>query len=240
MKKLLALVLFSLAAHAQTQPDYSEWARILTRYYDPALGMNYAQLKAHDAAALENLRQSLGRVNADALHPKQRLAYWINVYNINTVATIVESYPVKSIRDLSTDPLIFTVFKKPRVPYGGQKLSLDDVESKKIRDAFHDPRIHFAINCAAKSCPPLRIEPYISSKIDGQLDDQTRRFLSGMRVERKGDTAVAHVTKIMDWFAGDFGDRVGFLRRYGPPALSIAKSVEIEFDDYDWSLNDRK
>src|SRR6202022_3852250 len=111
------------------------------------------------------------------LHPRQRLAYWINVYNINTVATIVESYPVKSIRDLSTDPLIFTLLKKPRGPCGGQKLSLDDVENKRIREAFHDPRIHFAINCAAKSCPPLRMEAYSGATLDAQLDDQARRLL---------------------------------------------------------------
>jgi len=157
------------------------------------------------------------------------------------VATIVENYPLKSIRDLSTDPLVFTVFKKPRVPYRGEKLSLDDVENKKIRAAFHDPRVHFAINCASKGCPPLRMEPYAGNAIDGQLEDQTRKFLAHLFIERTDNNGViAHVSKIFDWFEDDFGDRIGFLRRYGPPALSVASRVELKFDDYDWSLNDRK
>ena len=212
---------------------FALWTTLLQRYYDPARGMNYGALKAHDAATLENLRQSLGKVNADALDPKERLAYWINVYNINTVATIVENYPVKSIRDLSTDPLIFTVFKKKRVPYNGELLSLDDVENTKIREAFHDPRIHFAINCAAKSCPPLRMEAYSGDKLDAQLDDQTRKFLSASTRVTNG---VVHVTKIMNWFGADFGDKAAFLRRY----IALPAKFEIEYEDYDWSLNDRK
>ena len=225
---------------------FTTWTTLLQHYYDPARGMNYAALKAHDAATLENLRQSLGRVNADALDPKERLAYWINVYNINTVATIIASYPVKSIRDLSTDPLIFTVFKKPRVPYGSEKLSLDDIETKKICEAFHDPRIHFAINCAAKSCPPLRMEAYSGATLDAQLDDQARRFLNAnTRFTRDGDKLVVHVTKIMDWFGADFGDKTAFLRKYLPAdkqkLIDAANGkIELAYDDYDWALNDRR
>ena len=209
---------------------FAIWTTLLQHYDDPARGMNYAALKAHDAATLENLRQSLGKVDAGALDAKTRLAYWINVYNVNTVATIVEAYPVKSIKDLSTDPLIFTVFKKKRVPYKGDLLSLDDVEEK-IR-AFHDPRIHFAINCAARSCPPLRSEAFTGEKIDMQLDEQTRKFLAA---NTRITGSVVHVTKIMDWFRGDFGNEQAFLSNY----LSLPRMrTTIEYDDYDWSLND--
>ena len=225
---------------------FTLWTALLKTYYDPAHGMNYAALKTHDAATLENLRQSLGRVNAETLEPKERLAYWINVYNINTVAAIVESYPVKSIRDLSTDPLIFTVFKKPRVPYGNDKLSLDDIENEKIREAFHDPRIHFAINCAAKSCPPLRMEAYSGATLDAQMDDQARKFLTATTgFTRDGDKLVVHVTKIMDWFGADFGDKTAFLRKYLPAdkqkLIDAANGkIELAYDDYDWALNDRR
>jgi len=212
---------------------FALWTTLLQRYYDPARGMNYAALKAHDAATLENLRQSLGKVDANALDAKERLAYWINVYNINTVATIVEAYPVKSIKDLSTDPLIFTVFKKKRVPYGGELLSLDDVENTKIREAYHDPRIHFAINCAARSCPPMRAEAFSGAKVDAQLDDQARRFLTA---NTRVTGNVVHVSKIMDWFGADFGDKAAFLRKY--ISIPAGKPIEFEYDDYDWALND--
>jgi len=114
MRKALALflLLLPLAALAQ-EPDYSQWNRILKTYYDPAHGMNYAALKAKDAKALQALRQQLASVNTATLTPKQQLAYRMNVYNVNVVATVVEKYPLDSIRDISTDPLIrIHVFKK--------------------------------------------------------------------------------------------------------------------------------
>jgi hypothetical protein len=235
---ILATLLFAFAAHA-AEPNYSAWNAILQKYYDPARGMDYAALKARDARSLEAVRVQLGGVNVNSLTPKQQLAYWINVYNVNVVATVVEKYPVKSIRDISTDPIVrVNVFKKPRVPFGGSLLSLNDVENKKIRDRFHDPRIHFAINCAARSCPPIRHEAYTGDRIDAQLDDQARKFLNAnTRFSRKGDTVIVHVTKVMDWFARDFGDRIAFLRRY--VSIPAGGKVELDFDGYDWSLNDR-
>jgi len=238
-------------AAAQTPAgDLAQWNRILSAYYNPAHGLDYKALKARDAAALQAIRQQLGRVNVAALTPKQQLAHWINVYNVNTVATIVEGYPVKSIRDLSTDPIIrLNVFKKERVPVGNAKLSLNDVENDKIRDGFKDPRIHFAINCAAKSCPPIRTEAFTAEKLDAQLDDQTRTFLNGphgARFKRDGDTLVITTTKIMDWFGDDFekwgGGKAAFIRKYVPAdkqkLIDQAKDIDFEYDDYDWGLND--
>jgi hypothetical protein len=234
------------------EPDYSQWDRILKTYYDPARGFDYAGLKAKDAAALQRLKGQLGDVKIGGLNRSQQLAYWINVYNINTVATIVEHYPVDSIRDISTDPIVrLNVFKKDRVPVGRTLISLDTVENEKIRAAFHDPRIHFAINCAAKSCPPIRTEAYVGTRVNAQLDDQARRFLNGplgARFERDGDDLEVHVTKIMDWFGDDFdqwgGGRKAFIRKYVPAdkqrLIDQAKDIDFEYDDYDWDLNDWK
>ncbi|HZF07990.1 MAG TPA: DUF547 domain-containing protein [Thermoanaerobaculia bacterium] len=235
-------------------PDYATWGELLSKYYDPAKGMNYRDLKAKDGKTLESVRQSLGQVDPRSLGKKDQLAYWINVYNVNTVATIVESYPVASIRDLSTDPIVrLNVFKKDRVPTKGGAISLNDVENDRIRAGFHDPRIHFAINCAAQSCPPIRPEPYAGAKLDEQLDDQARKFLAGphgVRLEKDGDRLVAHVTKILDWFGEDFdkwaGGKVAFLRKYLPEdkAKQLATAggnggnVKFEYDDYSWKLND--
>lgn len=237
---------------ASGEPDYTVWNTLLQKYYDPAKGMDYAALKKGDAAALQSLRAQLGRVNVGSLKPKAQLAYWINVYNINTVATIIEGYPVKSIRDLSTDPLIrLNVFKKERVPVGSAKLSLNDVENEKIREGFKDPRIHFAINCAARSCPPIRTEAYTGDKLDAQLDDQTRRFLNGplgARFEKDGNELDIHVTKIMDWFGKDFdwaGGKAAFVRKYVSADKqrmidAAGDKIDFEYDDYNWDLNDWK
>lgn len=247
---LIAAALLATAAQAAAPPDYKPWQDLLAKYYDPAQGMNYKALKANDKAVLDRLRQSLAQVDAQALAPKDRLAYWINLYNVSVVGIVVDHYPVESIRDISTDPIIrLNVFKKDSVKTKQGTISLDTIENEKIREAFKDPRIHFAINCAAKSCPPIRPEPYIGERLDQQLDDQARKFLNGplgVRLQKDGDELTLHVTKILDWFKDDFekwgGGRVAFVRKYLPAdkqkQIDAAKEVELDFNEYSWDLNE--
>ncbi len=234
---------------AAVEPDYSVWNRLLATWYDPGHGMNYAGLKVRDAAALRELRTSLARVDATRLPPAQQLAYWINLYNINVVGVVVDHYPVDSILDISSNPLIrHDVFKRASVAVAGGKLSLNDVENEKIRAQFRDPRIHFAINCGAKSCPPIRSEAYVGDRLDEQLDDQVRRFAAGpgVRIVRSGARTVVYTSKIMKWFRDDFdqwgGGGEAFLRRYLPAEkaarLGSSSNPTLEYDDYDWTLND--
>lgn len=252
---LLLATAFSVvlsAAASAAEPDYTVWNQLLARYYDPARGMDYRALKAKDVRTLTKLRADLGRVNVGALGPKEQLAFWINFYNVSVVGIVVDHYPVDSIRDISTDPLIrLNVFSKDHVTFGGRKMSLNDIENEKIREGFKDARIHFAINCAARSCPPIREAAFTGARLDQQLDEQSRRFINGpngIRLGKKGDTLVIHTTKIMDWFGEDFsrwgGGVVPFIRRYATPArakaIAAAKDVDVEFDEYDWALNDWK
>jgi hypothetical protein len=254
LTKSLALVLLLAAvlpgaATAAGAPDYAAWGQLLSKYYDPAKGMNYRDLKAKDAKTLQSLRQELAQVDPKGLDKKDQLAYWINVYNVNVVSTVVEHYPVASIRDISTDPIVrLNVFKKDTVPTKGGNISLNDVENERIRNGFHDPRIHFAINCAAQSCPPIRPEPYTGAKLDEQLDEQARKFLAGPHGV-KIDKNVVHATKILDWFGEDFdkwaGGKVAFLKKYLPAdkakALEAAgANAKFEYDYYSWKLNEAK
>lgn len=251
---LLAVLLGAAAAGpalAAAAPDYAAWNALLARYYDPAKGMNYKALKAHDAPALAALQRRLAEVDPASLSRNDQLAYWINLYNVSVVAVVVEHYPVDSIRDISTDPIIrLNVFKKPYVKAKGGAISLNDVENDRLREGFKDPRIHFAINCAALSCPPIRTEAYVGSRVGEQLDDQARRFLNGPRgvhLEKDGDTLIVHTTKIMDWFGDDFdkwgGGRLAFLKRYVSPETRAeidraGGSAKLDYDDYSWKLND--
>lgn len=235
-------------AVAKAEPDYSTWTTLLQRYYDPARGMNYGALKARDLATLQNLRNVLAKVDVKSLNRDQQLAYWINLYNVNSTAIVAEKYPIKSIRDLSTDPIIrLNVFDKKVVPFGNGRISLNDIENTHIREGFKDARIHFAINCAAKSCPPIRKEAFVGARVQAQLDDQARTFLNGpggMRVSGK----TVRVTKIMDWFEKDFdkwgGGVASFLRKYASAENrkkldAAGDDLDIEYDDYDWSVNSR-
>ncbi len=213
--------------------------------------MDYKALKAKDAAALAGLRQRLAEVDPAALSRNDRLAYWINLYNISVVSTVVEHYPVASIRDISTDPIIrLNVFKKPTVKTRAGAISLNDIENSKIREGFKDPRIHFSINCAAESCPPIRSEAYEGARIAEQLDDQARKFLNGphgVHLEKDGGDLTVHTTKVMDWFGEDFdkwgGGRLAFIEKYVSPdkRAQIEKAganAKLAYDDYSWKLND--
>jgi hypothetical protein len=253
----LALASLTLAAvltapaRAAAPPDYKVWGELLSKYYDPAQGMNYKALKANDKKTLDDLKRQLATVDVQALSRPDQFAYWLNLYNVSVVSVVVDSYPVESIRDISTDPIVrLNVFKKPNVQTKKGAISLNDVENDNIREGFKNPLIHFAINCAAKSCPPIRTEPYKGADINEQLDDQARKFLSGphgVRAEKDGGSLTLHVTKILDWFKDDFnkwgGGQIGFLKRYVAndkrKLMDAAGSqIELEFDDYDWKLND--
>lgn len=245
-----AVALAAAAPAAAAAPDYAPWNELLGKYYDPLRGMNYRALQARDKPALDRLRRQMAQVDAAALPRPDRLAYWINLYNISVVGIVVDGYPVDSIRDLSTDPIIrLNVFKRPSVPVRGGTVSLDHIENVEIRPVYKDPRIHFAINCAAATCPPIRPEAYVGARLDRQLDEQTRWFLNGplgVRLEQDGDTLVVRTTKVMDWFAEDFEEWAGgvraFLVKHLAPEkarrLAAAKKVEIEYHDYSWKLND--
>lgn len=233
------------------EPDYATWNLLLQDYYSPAQGMKYGALKARDEKTLRDLRTKLGSVDVGSLTKPQQLAYWINLYNVNVVGVVVDRYPIESIKELSTDPVKRTnVFGKPLVPFAGKAISLDDIENERIRKGFADPRIHFAINCAAASCPPIRSEAFVGDRVDAQLDEQVRTFVSGpiVRVDRTGGKTTIHTTSIMKWFADDFeagGGRVAFLAKYLPADKKRVLdegggSAELEFDDYSWKLNDWK
>ncbi|ESR24631.1 DUF547 domain-containing protein [Lutibaculum baratangense] len=166
-----------------------------------------------------------------------RLAYWINAYNFLTIDLIVGSGEQRSIKNLGN--LIQTAWQRHKWAIAGREYSLDDIEHGIIRP-MGDARIHFAINCAAISCPDLRTEAYRGDRLDEQLDDQVAATLAnpskGLRRETAG---VVEVSKVMDWFSEDFsqGDlRVWLTREAG---VRLPPDVEIRFLGYDWTLNSR-
>lgn len=235
-----------LVANLERLDDATErYDRLLRRHVDPPV-VDYRAWHAsdEDMAQLAAVVDSLEAIRPTVLGDSDALAYWINLYNAVTLELVLEHYPVDSIKDIGG---IFTsAWEKERVTVEGRALTLDEIENDIIRPQFAEPRIHFALNCAAVSCPPLSAEAYVGKQLERQLEMATRRALNDPRwVDLSGcgeERGEIRVTKILDWYEEDFGGERGvreFLARYRPDdrALLLEAGCELEYLDYDWSLN---
>lgn len=170
------------------------------------------------------------------------MALYINAYNAYTIKLILENYPVDSIKDIG--PWLKGPWKIRFTKVGGQALTLDEIEHDILRPRFKDARVHFAVNCASKSCPPLIAEPYEGSTLEEQLDATARAFINDPAENRlEGNTL--YVSKIFKWFKEDFdGDVVGFFLKYAEGGLkdrllATKDHIRIKYLGYDWALNER-
>jgi hypothetical protein len=172
-------------------------------------------------------------------------AFWVNLYNALTVRTVLQHYPVAGIREIDISPGLFAdgPWGAELVEVEGVPLSLDDIEHRILRPIWRDPRIHYAVNCAALGCPNLQREPFAAARLDAQLDAAARAFVGHPRgVAIEDDELI--VSSIYRWFSEDFGADdaavIAHLRTYAPPDLArdLAGFTRIEDYAYDWNLND--
>jgi len=183
------------------------------------------------------VRDEILKKNANDLASKdEKLAYWINTYNVLTIDLITREKETESIKNLGS--LFKNPWKRFSWKINGKNYTLDSIEHGIIRK-LNDPRIHFAINCAAKSCPDLRKEAYRANKLNAQLQHQVNLTLSNSTKGFKstnGNKAVK-VSKVMDWFAEDFnsGNINKWLQTY--KKQTVNDNTKIGYFDYDWSLN---
>ncbi|MFN8178844.1 MAG: DUF547 domain-containing protein [bacterium] len=245
---LLAVAAASgLARAVAGAPDHSDYDRLLRKYVTKT-GVRYAAWRADDAdrLGLKRYMVRMENVDVDALRatPTGReavLAFWINLYNAATLDLVLEDYPVKTIKELGG--AAGSPWQRNVTASGGHALSLDQIENEIIRPTFHDPRVHFALNCAARSCPPLRAGAYLADSLEAQLDEQTRAFLSGAVELGGGNPSKVRLPKIFDWYAKDFGASddavVAWLRPWvsALAALPDSAKVDVKYADYDWTLN---
>jgi len=164
-----------------------------------------------------------------------KLSFLINLYNAATLQLIIDNYPVKSIKDIGN---IFSgPWDKKVVKLFGKKISLDNLEHEIIRKHFDEPRIHFALVCAAKGCPPLRSEAYIGEKLDLQLSEQVKQYLQssyGMVVDYNKNTV--YLSSIFKWYSEDFNSIDNFIKKYSSVDIANLKKKWIK---YDWGLNEK-
>ncbi len=245
------------AQDAAPRFDYAPLDRLLATYVDDAGFVYYAGLK-QNRADLDKVVSEMARTspdNAPAVFPTReaQLAYWINAYNAEVLRVVVDHYPTSSITRIGLIP--FGAFFIERIELGGKKLTLRGLENDIVRCRFHDARIHFAINCASRSCPPLARHAYQPEKLEAQLEDAARAFINDDREVTLDETGGRVVlSKIFDWYAADFreaytakfqrpGGVMDYLKVYSTPErrkiLEKLSGAKVTYYEYDWGLNDR-
>ncbi len=246
----LATILFagSRIPAAEFDQFHAQFAKVLKDHAKHSL-VDYAGLKT-DPSELDAYLEELASVPPGDFKKwteAQRLALYLNLYNAQTLRLIVDHYPLKSIRKIGFLP--GAAWRIEGVRFGGDVMTLDHLENEIIRKDFNEPRIHFALVCAAMSCPPLRGEPYVAAKLDQQLNNQARLFLSTANKNRfEADSNTLWLSPIFKWYKEDFTGSTGSLENYVQPflpeadgaKLKQAARVEIEYTDYDWALNEWK
>lgn len=229
--------------------DHSSFDALLRKYVDDRGLVAYARWKASadDLRALDDYLARAGCVDLKkpAAKPAQ-LAYWINLYNALTLKGILREYPTSSIRNHTAKLGGYNIWKDLLIWVDGQQLSLDAIEHSILRK-MREPRIHLAVVCASRGCPPLRNRGYSAEGFDEQLTANGRQFLArpeNLRAD-SGSMEVC-VSKLFEWYGTDFAATpAGQLRALAPmlPAgmeWVTRPGVRVCYLDYDWSLNDQQ
>ena len=231
---LLSIVL-APACHAASSwtEDYDH---LLKKYVTPA-GVKYAAWKADaaDQAALGKVVAAIAEEKAPA-GKDEKLAFYFNAYNANILNGVLAAYPTKSVRDIAP---LFGFFTQSRITVSGEKMSFNHLE-KDLIHALGEPRMHFALNCASASCPPLLNKAFTAGSLNADLDKAATAFLNNNKygIEVSDSGKKADVSKIFDWYNGDFaasGGVVAFINKYRKPPLPA--DVKISYQEYNWSLN---
>jgi hypothetical protein len=195
---------------------------------------------------------ALDKADLASLSEPERLAFWINAYNAYTIELINRHGERESIRNINTTLglALKGPWREPLVRAAGQVYHLDNVEHDIIRKQFKEPRIHFALVCAAVSCPPLRSEAYTGAELDAQLDDQAQAFLRRSPDKNRVDapSRTVYLSRIFEYYKEDFGTTdaaVGrYVARFYPPGperqLLEGGAFTLRRTEYDWSLNSRE
>lgn len=211
--------------------------------------VDYAGLRANPAD-LDTYLRELATAPVASMSASEKKAFWINAYNALTLDLVADNYPLKSILDLDGGK----VWDTRKFSVGGSSMTLNDIENKQLR-TLGDPRIHAAINCASKGCPPLSSKVFLASTLESQLDAQARAWAALQPLS--GGTLT--VSSIFDWFGEDFtklygpayrdlpgleGEQeaaVNFVARYDSAraASLTGGGIQVVYGDYSWALNAR-
>ena len=206
---------------------------LLQKYVNSAGRVNYSGFK-NDKAKLVEYLEHLGETPPQSDWSKNKeMAFWINLYNAFTIKLILDKYPVKSIMDLNGGK----VWDVQKINIGGKNYTLGQIEADKLLKRFKEPRVHFAVNCAAASCPPLLNKAWTESNIQRYYEKQAKVFVNNSNYNTLSAKSV-QLSQIFNWYAGDFGGAsnvLKYVQKYSE--TTIKDKAKVSYREYDWSLN---
>ena len=213
--------------------NYTEYNAFLTAHVTSSGKVNYSKIK-QNLRQLENILTFI-EINQPGENwtRNQKLSYWINSYNAYTLYFVAKEFPVNSILDINAKP-----WDVKFIPSQNGLISLNDIEHKKIRAKFNEPRIHFALNCASQSCPQLLNRAFKPTLLNNQLEKQTLNFLNDSSKNNLSNASNIEISSLFDWYKDDFSKNgqnvIHFIQKYNPQTTSDAV---ISFMEYSWDLN---
>jgi hypothetical protein len=212
--------------------DHSAWDKLLKKYVAENGDVKYKGFKKDMEQLNHYINYLASKTPTENWSKKEKLAYFINVYNANTIKLIIENYPLKSIKDIKNP------WSKNRIKIGNKDFSLEDIEHDILRK-MNEPRIHFAINCASLSCPKLLNTAYTSENVEQLLDKATKEFISNSEKNIISEQNLK-LSKIFKWYKSDFttnGNLIEYINQYSK--VKIHRDATITYLEYDWNLNEQ-
>jgi hypothetical protein len=230
--------------------NFNPWQSFLNKYLvenDNQTYLQYDNVTSNDKIALSNTISNYSKINILDYNHDEQFAYWINMYNMLTVQTILKKYPVESITDIDKNWFGQSkVWDTNVVNINGKNLTLNDIEHRILRPIWNDPRVHSAVNCASMSCPNLLKTVYQANTINTQLNTAFSDFVNSPKGVKLKDSNI-YISKIFDWYGSDFGSETQ-MREFIAKHLNnkkirqalLNKKHTINFSNYNWNLNQLK
>ncbi len=224
--------------------DHLRFDQILSQYVNNKGLVDYNGIAANPI--FKAYIKSLETADIEAMSINAQLAFWLNAYNAVTIDKVIKWKPKKSVRETLVPGVWASTrfFTTRKHTAAGKRVSQDDIENDILRKQFKDPRIHFAIICASSSCPPQPRFAYTENNVQTKLEEETRKYINsqrGIRIDYTENTL--YLSKLFDWFAGDFESKAGSVLGFITPYLSedarafLERKPKMAYLHYDWSLN---
>ncbi len=211
--------------------NQDKWDQLLRKYVSASGKVNYKGIKSEKAKLNAYIKELESNPIQANWSKATKMAYWINVYNAFTIKMIVDNYPVSSITKLHGGK----PWDVKSINLSGKTYNLNNIENDILRPKYKDARIHFAVNCAAQSCPPILNRAWTENNLNEMLEKQANAFINNAKYNTIKSNEV-EISKIFEWYASDFGNIVDFLNKYSNTKINA--NAKVKYKDYDWSLNE--